>query len=181
MPLFKTYRPGMEIGRGQSLELATRVTLLEQNPEQLVRENFETLVNQPVPVEEWLLLTDEYLIYATEEAVLEHLRKILLQGARQVAPDAIRELLALLSEQADDDASRIWLPRRGAQARPWVFEGRAPALLGTKPVPVHYYEIRVGPGSLYFLQQPIGRKKARVDFEAMAASLRRHSEDRDGT
>lgn len=172
MPLFKTYRPGMDVGRGQSLELATRVTLLEENPEQLMQENFETLVSQSVPIEEWLLLTDDYLVYATEEAVLEHLRTILLDRARQIAPERVRELLSLLSEHADSDASRIWLPRRGAQARPWVFEGRAPALLGTKPVPIHYYEIRVGPGSLYFLQQPIGRKRARLDFETMAARLR---------
>lgn len=172
MQFFKAYRPGMEIGRGQSLDVATRVTLLEENPERPLRDSFETLVNQPFPVEEWLLLTSDYLVYATETPVMDHLRKILLRGAQQLAPEAMRELLTRLSEHADSDASRIWLPLKGARARPWVFEGRAPALLGSKPVPVHYYEIRVGEGALYFLQQPIGRKKARRDFEEMTRRLR---------
>lgn len=172
MPFFKAYRPGMEVGRGQSLDFATRVTLLEESPERLLRENFETLVNQPVPIEEWLLLTTDYLVYCTETPVMDHLRAILLRGARQVAPETMQELLSHLSEHADSDASRIWLPRRGAQARPWVFEGRAPALLGSKPVPVHYYEIRVATGALYLLQQPIGRKKAKRDFEELARRLR---------
>lgn len=172
MQFFKSYRPGMNIGRGQSLDAATRVTLLEESPERLLRDSFETLVNQPFPVEEWLLITPEYLIYATETPVMDHLREILLRGARQVAPEALQELLSLLSEHAEADASRVWLPRKGAHARPWAFEGRAPALLGSKPVPVHYYEIRVGNGALYFLQQPIGRKKARQDFEVIAKQLR---------
>lgn len=172
MPLFRQYRTGQDLGRGQSLAIATRVTLLEDNPEHYDAESMQALANRPFSIEEWLLLSEDYLVYRTTTAVMEHLRQVLLKGARRVAPAAAEELFELLADQLDPEETSIWLPRKGANARPWVFEGRAPAMLGSRAVPFHYYEIQVADACLYFLQQPVGHRHAERDFEQISGILR---------
>ena len=163
----------MELGRGQTVEVATRVTLLEDNPESLDRDSLHALSNRPFTVEEWLLLSADYLVYRTETGVIEHLRQVILESAQRITPEAAREVLQFLIAHADEEKEGIWLPIKGAQARPWVFEGEAAAGLGSKRVPFHYYEIQVGPASLYFLQQPVGHRRAKRDFKQISKALRR--------
>lgn len=172
MPLFRQYRPGQDMGRSQMLQVATRVTLLEDNPEHYDQESMQALANRPFSIEEWLLLTDDYLVYRTTTAIMEHLRQVLLRGARKVAPEAAGDLFEFLSDQVDREETSIWLPFKGAHARPWVFQGQAPAMLGSREVPFHYYEIQVATGSLYFLQQPVGHRRAVRDFEKISKILR---------
>ncbi len=175
MALFRQYRPGQDLGRDQTLAKATRVTLLEDNPERYDRESLQALANRPFALEEWLLLTQDYLIYRTESAILEHVRQVLVRSARSAAAGAAGELFDFLSRQVDQQETSIWLPRKGAHARPWVFQGQAPAMLGSKTVPFHYYEIQVATEALYFLQQPIGHKNAQRDFEGISTLLREAS------
>ena len=170
MAPLRRYSSGQAAGRDQTIRQATRVTLLEDNPEGYDRESLQALAHRPFTIEEWLLVTDDYLVYRTSAAVMEHLRQVLLRRAGQVAGAA--ELLDAVASQVDAAESSVWLPLKGAHARPWVFEGQAAALLGSKAVPFHYYEIRVGPGALYFLQQPVGHKRARRDFAAISQLLR---------
>jgi len=172
MALFKQYRPGQDLGRDQTLARATRVTLLEDNPERYDRESLQTLANRPFTIQEWLLVTQDYLIYRTESAVMEHMRQVLLNRARWAATETGGELFSVLSGQIDQEETSIWLPLKGAHARPWVFQGHTPAMLGSKVVPFHYYEIQVATEALYFLQQPIGHRNAQRDFEGISALLR---------
>lgn len=172
MALFRQYRPGQGLGRGQTLKVATRVTLLEDNPERYDHESMQALANRPFSIEEWLLLADDYLVYRTTSAIMAHLRQVLLRSARKVTPNAASDLLDFLSDQVDREETSIWLPFKGAHARPWVFQGKAPALLGSRAVPFHYYEIQVATGALYFLQQPVGHRHAQRDFKKISKILR---------
>lgn len=166
--IFKTYRPGTKLGRGEKIIAASTVKRIDGPPGQLDETRLSQIAGFPPTQDERLILTPGYLVYKTDTQLLRLLKQGWVAGAKRYGTDLAAAIIGKLADFVDTTDRSAWIR--------WDRIRRVTALsieltIRGRSLPFDYFEVETDSGPLWFLQVPVADRSARRQFSTMAAQL----------